>query len=87
MKNKTLFIGCGGSGIKTLMRVNELLAGNPESRQVLLMMRNQIAALSYDGAVVQETDICEGSDSFLRIGNYLFLTDYGRIDRVTFRSQ
>ena len=59
----------------------------PESRQVLLMMRNQIAALSYDGAVVQETDIREGSDSFLRIGNYLFLTDYGRIDRVTFRSQ
>ena len=29
---KTLFVGCGGSGITTLLRVNELLAGNPGTR-------------------------------------------------------
>ena len=29
---KSLVIGCGGSGIKTLIRLNELLAGNPEWR-------------------------------------------------------
>ena len=33
MKNKTLLVGCGGSGITTLIRMNEMLAGNPEMRQ------------------------------------------------------
>lgn len=33
MKNKTLLVGCGGSGITTLIRLNELLAGNSEMRQ------------------------------------------------------
>ncbi len=32
---KTLFVGCGGSGVTTLLRVNELLAGNPETRNRL----------------------------------------------------
>ena len=33
MNNKTLLVGCGGSGITTLLRLNELLAGNREMRQ------------------------------------------------------
>lgn len=33
MKNKTLLVGCGGSGITTLIRMNEMMAGNPEMRQ------------------------------------------------------
>lgn len=32
---KTLFVGCGGSGITTLLRVNELLASNPVTRDRL----------------------------------------------------
>ena len=32
MKNKTLLIGCGGSGITTLCRFNEMLAGNASCR-------------------------------------------------------
>ncbi len=32
---KTLLVGCGGSGITTLLRFNELLAGNQEWREVL----------------------------------------------------
>jgi hypothetical protein len=57
MKNKTLFIGCGGSGIKTLMRVNELLAGNPESRQVL---RENISYMIFD-LDVSETEAFKAS--------------------------
>ena len=45
MKNKTLFIGCGGSGIKTLTRVNELLSGNPANRQIL---RENISYMVFD---------------------------------------
>ena len=45
MKNKTLFIGCGGSGIKTLTRVNELLSGNPANRQIL---RENISYMIFD---------------------------------------
>ena len=33
MNKKTLLVGCGGSGITTLSRLNEMLAGNPEMRQ------------------------------------------------------
>ncbi len=35
MSTKTLLVGCGGSGITTLLRFNELLAGNSEWRKNL----------------------------------------------------
>ena len=45
MNNETLFIGCGGSGLKTLQRLNELLSGNPANRQ---LMRENISYLMID---------------------------------------
>ncbi len=59
----------------------------PENKNVLVMMRNQLLSLSYDGSVVQETEIPEGCEDFLRIGNYLFFSGFDHIDRMTFRSQ
>lgn len=56
-------------------------------KDVLLMSRNRIMSLGYDGTLKQETEITEGSDRFLQIGNYLFLTGCDHIDRVTYRSQ
>ena len=50
--NKTLFIGCGGSGLKTLRRLNELLSGNPANRQ---MMRENISYLMIDTSL-KETE-------------------------------
>ena len=35
MSRKTLLVACGGSGIKTLMRFNEMMAGNDEWRKRL----------------------------------------------------
>lgn len=52
MTNKTLFIGCGGSGLKTLQRLNELLSGNPANRQ---MMRENISYLLLDTSL-KETE-------------------------------
>lgn len=52
MNNKTLFIGCGGSGLKTLCRLNELLSGNPANRQ---MMRENISYLMIDTSL-KETE-------------------------------
>lgn len=52
MNNKTLFIGCGGSGLKTLRRLNELLSGNPANRQ---MMRENISYLMIDTSL-KETE-------------------------------
>ena len=48
MNNKTLFIGCGGSGLKTLRRLNELLSGNPANRQ---LMRENISYLMIDTSI------------------------------------
>jgi hypothetical protein len=33
MNHNTLLVGCGGSGITTLLRFNEMLAGNPDCRK------------------------------------------------------
>lgn len=53
MNNKTLFVGCGGSGIKTLIRVNELLAGNPEMRQ---RIREDVSYLVIDTEMAKVKD-------------------------------
>ena len=53
MNNKTLFIGCGGSGLKTLQRLNELLSGNPANRQ---LMRENISYLMIDTSL-DETEV------------------------------
>lgn len=45
-----MFVGCGGSGIKTLIRVNELLAGNPEMRQ---RIREDVSYLVIDTEVAK----------------------------------
>ena len=56
MKNKTLFVGCGGSGLKTLQRLNELLSGNPANRQ---MLRENISYLILDTSVSETEDFKE----------------------------
>lgn len=53
MQNKTLFIGCGGSGMKTLQRLNELLSGNPANRQKL---RENISYMIFDTSVSETED-------------------------------
>ena len=48
MSRKTLLVACGGSGIKTLMRFNEMMAGNDEWRKRL---PNDVAYLIIDTEV------------------------------------
>ncbi len=57
-----------------------------DGKSVLLQMRSKLVTLSSDGVVMQETETQDSYDSFLRIGNYLFLIGYDHIDRLTFRS-
>lgn len=48
MSRKTLLVACGGSGIKTLMRFNEMMAGNDDWRKRL---PNDVAYLIIDTEV------------------------------------
>ena len=67
--SKTLFIGCGGSGITTLLRVNELLAGNPATRQ---RIREDISYLVIDTEVKKvETFKDQVKDQMLGAGEPL----------------
>lgn len=60
MKNKTLLVGCGGSGITTLSRLNELLAGNSEMRQ---RIREDVSYLVID---TEEAKVAAFEDTVAR---------------------
>lgn len=54
-------------------------------RSVLVQMRSQMLALSAEGTELSRTEIKDGCNSFLRIGNYLFLIGYDQIDRIAYK--
>lgn len=56
----------------------------PETGAVLVQFRNQFETIDYSGAVRQNIAVSDSYDGFLRIGQYLFLRGYDRIDRIEY---
>ena len=60
MSRKTLLIGCGGSGITTLKRFNEMLAGNRQWRDRLW---EEVSYLVVDTNVDDTQDFFDAVDA------------------------
>jgi len=56
MSQKVLLVGCGGSGITTLLRFNGLMAGNPEWRNLLW---ENVSYMVVDTEVAKTSDFVE----------------------------
>ncbi|MBQ5334659.1 MAG: hypothetical protein J6Z45_01785 [Oscillospiraceae bacterium] len=56
-----------------------------DTKNVLVQLRSRLESLRLNGSVGDTAAVTDSCSSFLQIGNYVFLTGYGRIDRVAFR--
>lgn len=56
-----------------------------DSKNVLVQLRSRLESLRLNGSVGDTAAVTDSCRSFLQIGSYVFLTGYGRIDRVLFK--
>lgn len=56
----------------------------PEAQAVIVQQRRQLDTVSYDGTVLQSNPIADNYDSFLRIGQHLYLRGYDHIDTMNY---
>ena len=54
----------------------------PEKEAVLLQFRNQVEMISYSGDTLQQLPVSDSYEGFGRIGSFLFMRGYGKIDRL-----
>ena len=58
----------------------------PEDHSVIVQLRSEVQTLRADASVSKTAEITDSYDSFLKIGSYLFLNGYDRIDRLEYRN-
>ena len=86
VRTKTLLIGCGGSGIKTLTRLNELLASNANFREDMAETISYFALDTDQNDLVTFTEDIEfqmGSTASPVIRTLPLLENYHRLSQIT----